>query len=129
MVVFLLPIGNTLYPNGDEIHLELIDLAKMFMAGRSWRQRFYTRWNIVTRKRTNKKSLALPVRIAIWQTHHVALRLFLQTREQQCGKYGQYAPCNRYNVDQIPLPFNYDASSTLEFKGTLSVVIKGCMQY
>ncbi len=50
----------------------------------------------------------------------------MQTREQQCPKYGQYAPCNRYNVDQIPLPFNYDASSTLEFKGTLSVVIKGC---
>ena len=80
-----LTIGKTLYPNGDEIPLELIDLAKVFMAGRSWRQRFYTRWNIVTRKRTNKKSLALPVRIAIWQTHHVALRLFLQTREQQCG--------------------------------------------
>lgn len=121
-----LTIGNTLYPNGEEILLEVIDLAKVFTAVRSWRQRFYTRWNIVTRKRTNKKSLALTVRVAIWQAHHVALRLFLQTREQQCSKFGQYSPCNRYNVDQIPLPFNYDASSTLEFKGTLSVVIKGC---
>ena len=121
-----LTLGNTLLPSGEEIPLELIDLAKVFTAGRSWRQRFYTRWNIVTRKRTNKKSLALTVRVAIWQAHHVALRLFLQTRDQQCSKFGQYAPCNRYNVDQIPLPFNYDASSTLEFKGTLSVVIKGC---
>ena len=121
-----LTTGSTLFPNGDEIPPELIDLAKVFIAGRSWRQRFYTRWNIVTRKRTNKKSTSLTVRIAVWQAHHVALRLFLQTREQQCSKYGQYSPCNRYNVDQIPLPFNYDASSTLEFKGTLSVVIKGC---
>ena len=46
--------GVTAFPNGDEIPADLVDQARKFKAGRSWRQRFYARWNMVTRKRTNK---------------------------------------------------------------------------
>ena len=42
--VYLNKDGNNLFPNGEEIPPELVALAKVFIAGRSWRQRFYTRW-------------------------------------------------------------------------------------
>ena len=45
----------------------LVDQARSFKATRRWRQRFYERYKLVTRKRTNKKSKALSVRIKLWQ--------------------------------------------------------------
>ena len=42
----------------------LVDQARSFKATRRWRQE---RYKLVTRKRTNKKSKALSVRIKLWQ--------------------------------------------------------------
>ena len=98
----------------------------IFKADRSWRRRLYHRWNVTTRKRTNQKSLNITIRIAKWQVHHGKLRLFMQSGIPQCPKYGQFAPCNRYNFDQVPMPFEFHGDSTIEEVGTRTVAIKGC---
>jgi hypothetical protein len=100
--------------------------ANKFKASRTWRQKFYGRYDLVTRKRTNKKALDLPTRIAKWMDHHKNLRMFLRTGTQQSTVYGRFDVMNRYNVDQVPAPFTFEADSTLEFKGAKTVVIRGC---
>jgi hypothetical protein len=45
-----------------------------FTADRGWRRRFLSRFNLVKRKRTNKKSKPLEERQVIWKQHHIMLR-------------------------------------------------------
>jgi len=91
-----------------------------------WRRRFYLRHNLTTRKKTNKKSLAMPIRIAKWKTYHIKFRSFMQSGKTVCPKYGLYKPEDRYNVDQVPLPFVFDGDETIEEVGTRTVIVKGC---
>ena len=84
-----------------EKKFNIVDKARCFNANRRWRQRFYARYNLVTRRRTNKKSKALCERIKLWQAHHIALRRYLQTGVAQSAKFGLFDRCNRYNVDQV----------------------------
>eukprot|EP00966_Prymnesium_polylepis_P184379 4273505-Prymnesium_polylepis.1 len=42
---------------------------------------------------------------------------------QQFRKYGKYLPHQRFNVDQVPLPFIVDMDYTLEEKGAKRVAI------
>ena len=95
-----------------------------FKASPCWRQRFYSRWNLVTRKRTNKKALNINIRIEKWRQHHMKLRRFLQFGKQQSHTYGRFDLWNRYNLDQLPFKFQYNGTSTIETKGTKTVAIK-----
>ena len=61
----------------------------------NWRRRFYARYNLSTRKRTNKKSLSMASRLLKWQGYHERFRAFIQTGPFQCCKYGRYSPENR----------------------------------
>ncbi len=58
----------------------------------NWRRRFYARYNLSTRKRTNKKSLSMASRLVKWQGYHERFRAFIQTGPFQCSKYGRYSP-------------------------------------
>ncbi len=61
-----------------------------------WRRRFYARFNLATRKRTNKKSLNMEQRMIKWSSYHERFRAFMQSGPLQCTKYGRYSPKNRY---------------------------------
>lgn len=61
-----------------------------------WRRRFYVRFNLATRKRTNKKSLNMEQRMIKWSSYHERFRAFMQSGPLQCTKYGRYSPENRY---------------------------------
>jgi len=97
-----------------------------FKADYHWRRRLYRRWRVTTRKRTNQKSLDINIRISKWQVHHGKLRVYMQSGIPQCPKYGLFAPHNRYNFDQVPMPFEFYGDSTIESVGTRTVAIKGC---
>ncbi len=81
---------------------------------------------MTTLKKTNKKSLAMPIRIAKWKTYHIKYRSFMQSGKTVCPKYGLYKPEDRYNVDQVPLSFVFDGDETIEEIGTRTVIVKGC---
>jgi hypothetical protein len=110
----------------------------------NWRRRFYARFNLATRKRTNKKSPNMEQRMIKWSSYHEHFRAFMRSGPLQCSKYGRYSPenrymffilhallvysyyhsifpnitlCSRYNVDQVPLPFVFAADATIEEKG------------
>lgn len=122
---YIAPYEAQVHEADEEVPL-LISQARSFKASRHWRPRFYQRHNLVTRRRTNKKSKALPERVLLWQSHHLALRLYLQGGIAQSPKFGRFDRTNRYNVDQVPCPFTFDAASTIDVKGKETVVIKGC---
>ena len=44
-----------------------------------------------------------------------------ETPDTQASKYGRWLPQNRYNVDQVPLPFVIDQDKTYEVKGSEQV--------
>ena len=90
-----------------------------------WRSRFYARHRLTTRRRTNKKSLDLAARIDKWVTYHNNTREFLKKGAQQSPKYGSFIPENRYNVDQIPCPFEFSGDTTIDSIGAETVAIRG----
>jgi hypothetical protein len=100
--------------------------AEKFVANATWRKRFYCRFRLTTRRRTNKKHLSMETRILKWKEYHAKLRLFLKHGDQQDTKYGRYLPENRYNVDQVPCPFGFSDDKTIEQKGAATVQIRGC---
>lgn len=101
-------------------------VANDFEANTSWRERFYHRFRLTTRKRTNKKHLSMEARIEKWKEYHAKLRGFLKSGNQQDTKYGRYLPENRYNVDQVPCPFGFCDDTTIEEIGAKTVQIRGC---
>ena len=93
MVVFV----RTMYVNASD---DMKEAAEAFSGTPSWRCRFYNRYKLTIRRRTNKKSLSLEQKMAKWQQYHAALRLFFSS-DLTYGKYGKFHPRDRYNVDQV----------------------------
>lgn len=104
----------------------LFDKAKQFVASPHWRRRFYSRYKLVTRRKTNKRHLSMDVRINKWKDYHSKLRHFIQAGDQIDPKYGSFIPENRYYVDQVSCPFGLSDDKTIEEKGTKTVQIRGC---
>lgn len=100
--------------------------AEKFKASNNWFYRFRKRHNIAFRKRTNKKKCSADDGRETIQRFHRNLRKALKTRRRRNNavldsKYGRWLPHNRYNVDQVPLPFVIDQDKTYEVKGSEQV--------
>lgn len=74
--------------------------------GDSWACRFRKRNNLTLRAVTHKRPLPMSERVKILATWHKKLREFLAAGSNTVDpKWGRYIPMDRYNVDQVPLPF------------------------
>ena len=93
-----------------------------------WVRRFVLRNKLVPRRKTNTKSKPLTDRLIMIQNHLRRLRgEFLSPcagLPLQCPRYGRFRLQNRFNVDQVPLPFVVSMNTTWEEKGTHRVWIK-----
>ena len=97
--------------------------ASSFKASQNWFQRFKKRYHISWRKRTNKKKESNEDCLPSIQHFHRSLLKTLKTKRRRDSKakidpkWGRWLPKNRYNVDQVPLPFINDQDKTYEIKG------------
>ena len=94
-----------------------------FKASKGWFFRFLTRNQLALRKKTNSKKASAAEKLPKIRFFHQRLRLFLATKMAH-PKWGRFLPKNRYNVDQVPLPFSCVPSKTYEEKGAKRVHIK-----
>ncbi len=101
--------------------------ASYFKASRSWFQRFKKRHQITLRNRTNKKNISSEDCRETIQMFHRSLRKSLKTCRQRNTnahihpKWGRFLPENRYNVDQVPLPFVVNQGQTYADRGSKQV--------
>lgn len=102
------------------------EAAQKFKASDNWFQRFKKCHNIAFRKRSNKKKNPASEGKETVQRFHRNLRASLKTTRQRKNarldcKYGRWLLQNRYNVDQVPLPFVIDQDKTYKVKGSEQV--------
>lgn len=105
------------------------NVAKTFKASPGWLHRFAARVNIVPRAKSNSKSHSVPERLPGFVRWMHALTAMLKedradTREQFHAVWGRFPPELRANIDQMPLSFCFELSSTYEHEGATSVQIK-----
>ena len=100
--------------------------ASKFKGSQNWSQRFKKRHGISFRRRTNKKKQAADDGRQTIQKSHRDLREAVKSRRRrlhstQDVKYGRWTPKNRYNIDQVPLPFVVDQEKTYDVTGNKQV--------
>lgn len=100
--------------------------ADNFKASDNWFQRLKKCHNIAFRRRSNKKKSSVNDGRESIQRFHRNLRKALKTIRRRSGavmdaKYGRWLPQNRYNIDQVPLPFVIDQDKTYEIQGSKQV--------
>ena len=107
-----------------------IEKAARFKASNNWFHRFRKRCKISLRTRTNKKQTSADDSRSTIQSFHRTLRKTLKTQRQRLtdkfttdAKWGGWLLTNRYNVDQVPLPFVVDQSRTYAETGDKQVWI------
>jgi len=102
------------------------EAADKFKASDNWFQRFKTRHKISFRRRSNKKKNYADNTRETIQRFHQNLRKAVKSKRRRNGsatdaKYGRWLPRNRYNIDQVPLPFVIDQNKTYGFTGNKQV--------
>ena len=102
------------------------EAADKFKASDNWFQRFKTRHKISFRQRSNKKKNYADDTRETNQLFHQNLRKAVKSKRRRNGsatdaKYGRWLPRNRYNIDQVPLPFVIDQNKTCGFTGNKQV--------
>ena len=107
-----------------------IEKANNFKASNNWFHRFKKRYQISLRNRTNKKQKSADDCRSTIQSFHRTLRRALKTQRQRLHgktaidtKWGRWLPANRYNVDQVPLPFVVDQGKTYAETGDKQIWI------
>ena len=100
--------------------------ASKFKGSGNWFQRFKKRHGISFRRRTNKKKDAADDGRQTIQKFHLDLREAVKSRRRRFNaaqdvKYGRWTPKNRYNIDQVPLPFVIDQDKTYDVTGNKHV--------
>ena len=99
-----------------------------FKGCNTWIRRFMERNRLSMRRKTNGKTKSAEERKPGIQRFHARLRLRLTNDQELTNmfdtKYGAYRPCNRYNVDQVPLPL-FKPTSTVDNLGAKRVWIAG----
>jgi hypothetical protein len=99
--------------------LELTD----FRASKGWFQKFLSRNRLALRKKTNHKNHSPEEKLTDIERFHCRLRLFLATGLNPHPKWGRFVSKNRYNVDQVPLPFVCYAQETYDYEGEEAIWI------
>lgn len=102
------------------------EAASKFKGSQNWFQRFKKRHGISFRRRTNKKKQAAGDGRHTIQKFHRDLREAVKSRRRRLNstldvKYGRWTPKNRYNIDQVPLPFVVDREKTYDVTGNKQV--------
>lgn len=87
---------------------------------------FKKRHHISLRRRANKKKISANDGRERIQKFHRNLRNAVNSRRRRSNsnldaKYGRWLPKNRYNVDQVPLPFVVDQDKTYDVTGNKQV--------
>ena len=96
-----------------------------FRASHGWRIRFAKRYNITPRRKTNTKKLSAETRLPQLRHWHTELVRDVISKGQSVDpKRGRFRPEQRYNADQIPLPFCVDLKKTFEEKGAKRVWVR-----
>ena len=97
-----------------------------FKCSNGWLSRWKRKYNIVLRKRSNKKRKKLQEREPLLQHFHQYMHDVRNSKseEHQSMEYGRFHPRNVYAFDEIPMPFVFDQESTLDYKGTNAVFIR-----
>ena len=100
------------------------NVAKKFQGSKNWLYRFTKRNGISKRRRTNKQKSSTE-KTAIIQDFHQELRKAVQSKRRRSPsfdkKWGRWLPTNRWNVDQVPLPFINEQATTYADKGSKAV--------
>ena len=99
------------------------EAADKFKASDTCFQRFKKRHKISFRRRWNKKKNSTDDARETIQRFHQNLRKAVRRRNGSAtnAKYGRWLPRNRYNIDQVPLPFVIDQDKTYDFTGNKQV--------
>lgn len=102
------------------------EAADKFKGRKNWFQRFKKRHHISLRRRGNKKKISANDGTERIQKFHRNLRNAVNSRRRRSNsnldaKYGRWLPKNRYNVDQVPLPFVVDQDKTYDVTGNKRV--------
>ncbi|XP_065060635.1 uncharacterized protein LOC135687930 [Rhopilema esculentum] len=104
--------------------------ATKFKASNNWFHRLRNRYQISLRNRTNKKQKSADDCRSTIQSFHRTLRKALKTQWQRMhgkttmdAKRGRWLPANRYNIDQVPLPFAVDQGETYAETGEKQIWI------
>ena len=101
------------------------DVANKFQGSKNWLYRFTKRNGISKRRRTNKKQQTSIEKIVVIQEFHRELRKAVQSKRRRSPsfdkKWGRWLPTNRWNVDQVPLPFINEQETTYADKGSRAV--------
>ena len=102
------------------------EAADKFKGSKNWFQRFKKRHHISLRRRANKKKISANDGRERIQKFHRNLRNAVNSRRRRSNssldaKYGRWLPKNRYNVDQVPLPFVVDQDKTYDVTGNKQV--------
>ena len=100
--------------------------ADKFKANDNWFQRFKKRHNISFRRRSNKKENSADDARETIEKFHQNLRKSVKSKRRRNNsaidsKYGRWLPKNRYNIDQVPLPFVIDQDKTYDLTGNTQV--------
>ncbi|KAK3731080.1 hypothetical protein QZH41_007971 [Actinostola sp. cb2023] len=100
--------------------------ACKFKGSGNWFQRFKKRHGISFRRRTNKKKDAADEGRERIQKFHRDLREAVKSRRRRVNstqdvKYERWTPQNRYNIDQVPLPFVVEQDKTYDVTGNKQV--------
>lgn len=107
------------------------DKADKFKASNNWFDRFKKRHGISFRRRSNKKKNSAEDGRETIQRFHRDLRKAVKSKRRRNKsrmhnsaidkKYGRWSPKNRYNIDQVPLPFVIDQDKTYDITGNKQV--------
>ena len=102
------------------------EAADKFKASDSWFQRFKRRNNISLRRRTNKKQHSADAAREKIRKFHRNLRKAVKSNRRRSNavpdmKYGRWMPKQRFNVDQVPLPFVVEQDRTYDFSGSKQI--------
>lgn len=107
------------------------DKADKFKASNNWFDRFKKRHGISFRRRSNKKKNSAEDGRETIQRFHRDLRKAVKSKRRRNKsrmhnlaidkKYGRWSSKNRYNIDQVPLPFVIDQDKTYDITGNKQV--------
>eukprot|EP00903_Cladosiphon_okamuranus_P011389 g10732.t1 len=114
--------------------------AAAFRPSFRWMQKWAKRHSVVQRRRTNLKAKSVEERLPEIKQFHRGFRKLLKepvrrkgaifpvgaalsTGETRLEKYGQFQLDERFDVDQVPLPFVNGLATTWEVQGSTRVVI------
>ena len=91
-------------------------------AADNWFQGFKRRNNISLRRTTNKKQHSADAARETIQKFHRNLRKAVKSKRRRSNavpdrKYGRWMPKQRFNVNQVPLPFVVEQDRTYDFSG------------